>query len=456
MSEQHDASPGRIDWFPSLHTRPAQGWVNDPNGIGVWDGRWHVMFQWNPDSPRHADVHWGHMSSPDLLTWRDEGVALRPRPGDIDAVGVWSGVAVHDAGDVALVYTAVPDHARNARVAIARRRADGTWGQPSESATMHPDHEQWCEGRDPFVVMVDGRRLGIIGAGQVIVDAGATAGHRRSRGAVLVYDATDLDHWTFLGPLLVADQLPSDMTGAGAIWECPQLLPLEDRWLLVVSFDEGDRPDLAGSDEPLSPRQGVTAFVGDLDLSGPVPRFIATSETPLDEGPDYYAPQLVADGSRLLAWAWAWEGRGSGTNHRPDDDVVRSGWAGTLTFPREVMLGVDGGVCSIPARELEGLTGDTLRVEHTADGWLVRTSVASFTFTTTGAVDIDVIDRSTGATRPVWSGASPDPIRVFIDGSIVEIFTSTGTTTVRAYPNDGEAWRVRANSPIHAATLRLP
>ncbi|HPQ85464.1 MAG TPA: hypothetical protein PLQ14_13485, partial [Actinomycetota bacterium] len=85
-----------------MHARPALGWVNDPNGIGRWDGRWHVMYQWNPAAAVHGDIHWGHMSSADLLSWRDDGVALRPRPGDIDAAGVWSGVAVPDAGGVAL------------------------------------------------------------------------------------------------------------------------------------------------------------------------------------------------------------------------------------------------------------------------------------------------------------------------------------------------------------------
>ena len=100
------------------------------------------MYQWNPAAAVHGDIHWGHMSSADLLSWRDDGVALRPRPGDIDAAGVWSGVAVPDAGGVALVYTAVPDDARHACVAVARQAADGTWAQPGRVATQHPDHRR--------------------------------------------------------------------------------------------------------------------------------------------------------------------------------------------------------------------------------------------------------------------------------------------------------------------------
>ena len=39
--------------FPRFHPRPAQGWINDPNGISHINGRYHVFFQYNPDSARH-------------------------------------------------------------------------------------------------------------------------------------------------------------------------------------------------------------------------------------------------------------------------------------------------------------------------------------------------------------------------------------------------------------------
>ncbi|MEZ5230323.1 MAG: glycoside hydrolase family 32 protein [Acidimicrobiales bacterium] len=208
-----------IDPFPHLHTRPSHGWVNDPNGIGRWEGRWHVMYQWNPNAPDHGDIHWGHMSSTDLLSWRDEGVALRPRPGTIDAAGVWSGVAVPEGGGAALVYTAVSADASTARVAVARQESDGDWVQPERTATDHPDHGRWFDVRDPFVVLVGGRRLGIMGAGQFDITNGhhgsAETRERTRTGAVLVYDADDLDDWRLLGTLLTAAELPAHMVGSG-------------------------------------------------------------------------------------------------------------------------------------------------------------------------------------------------------------------------------------------------
>ena len=46
------------DLFPQLHVRPATGWINDPNGIGFWDGAWHVMFQSNPYASVSGEIRW--------------------------------------------------------------------------------------------------------------------------------------------------------------------------------------------------------------------------------------------------------------------------------------------------------------------------------------------------------------------------------------------------------------
>jgi sucrose-6-phosphate hydrolase SacC (GH32 family) len=67
--------------FPALHIRPPQGWLNDPNGLCRIDGRYHVFFQYNPIAPVFGAMHWGHVSSTDLLNWQLHPIALAPRPG---------------------------------------------------------------------------------------------------------------------------------------------------------------------------------------------------------------------------------------------------------------------------------------------------------------------------------------------------------------------------------------
>ncbi len=64
------------------------------------------------------------------------------------------------------------------------------------------------------------------------------------------------------------------------------------------------------------------------------------------------------------------------------------------------------------------------------------------------------MEAATGTVRPVWSADGEDPIRIFVDGSIVEAFTTTGSTTIRAYPASGEVWRVSSSGALDATTLR--
>ena len=51
---------------------------------------------------------WGHASSPDLVHWEHEPIAINPTKGGADASGCWSGTAVLDQdGTPTLIYTGV-------------------------------------------------------------------------------------------------------------------------------------------------------------------------------------------------------------------------------------------------------------------------------------------------------------------------------------------------------------
>jgi beta-fructofuranosidase len=426
-----DVAP--IDHFPGLHVRPATGWVNDPNGLGFWDGRWHVMFQWNPSGPVHDAIHWGHMSSPDLLHWRDEGVALRPRPGAIDQAGVWSGVAtIDDGGRPALVYSALSEDPDTAVVAIARQSAGGGWEQQDVVVLPAPPDDTVHDVRDPYVVQIDGHRYGIQGAGTV-----------RGDGAVLLYDASDLECWTPLGMLLSRSDVPGPLDARGSIWECPQLVPIEDEWLLVVSWFEGG-----------TGAQGVSGFVGRLEPQPSGIRFVPRNGSALDHGPDFYAPQLLRHGDRILAWAWSWEGRGRGTNHRDPAATTAAGWAGTLTFPREVVLHHEVVMCR-PAPELDALRREPLG--HATPGTAFTTQESAWTAEIPGPATLSLAGGDTDRTAWTGSPALPGrPIRAYVDGSIIEIFDPAhGSSTLRAYARPVERWALHTHSDQHIVVHRL-
>ena len=65
------------------------------------------------------------------------------------------------------------------------------------------------------------------------------AGLRDGSPAVFLYDRSDELAWRYAG-LLVDDDPVLRGAGTADIWECPQLFPLDGRWVLVVSIHDND------------------------------------------------------------------------------------------------------------------------------------------------------------------------------------------------------------------------
>jgi len=73
---------------PAYHFVSPESWMNDPNGLCFWQGRWHLFYQAFPpeefvgkDFWDAGRVHWGHAVSDDLIHWRDLPYAIYPGVG---------------------------------------------------------------------------------------------------------------------------------------------------------------------------------------------------------------------------------------------------------------------------------------------------------------------------------------------------------------------------------------
>lgn len=59
------------------HYTVKDGWLNDPNGLVYYNGKYHMFYQFYDDL-KWGPMHWGHTTSKDLIYWNDEPIALYP------------------------------------------------------------------------------------------------------------------------------------------------------------------------------------------------------------------------------------------------------------------------------------------------------------------------------------------------------------------------------------------
>ena len=457
MSTKSQASYEGDIHRPRYHFLPAANWMNDPNGVVQWNGRYHLFYQYNPDGAYHANMHWGHAVSADLAHWQELPIAITPTPNSPDQGGIWSGCIVDDKGTPTALYTGANDDYSVQTQCLARGNHDLTqWQKHAGNPVIGdvPAHlGQTQDFRDPYVWRQDGSwhmtlSSHIVGIG----------------GAALLYRSDDLIDWEYLGPLFVGDSARH-----GYNFECVNLFPLGERWVLIVSSM------YAGGGAT------VLALVGRYENH----RFIPESETVYDAGYGYAPLTHVDDQGRRLIWAWIREGRSV-------DLQYQSGWTGVQAIPRVLSLDDQNRLVSQPVPEIEALRGAHHRfgASDLADGALPLRGLsldidAAFDANAAESCGVEVAlsadgnegvaisyDRMTQTLRVQRRYAGPAPgldsapqglphpldegenlqLRVLVDGSVIEVIANgRSRVTSRFYPTDAENQGLRV---LGAAALQ--
>ena len=430
---------------PEYHFIAPRNWMNDPNGPIFWKGKYHLFYQWAPDSAAGGPPHWGHAVSTDMVRWRHLPFALAPTPGGADRDGCWTGSAVVRDGVPTVIYTGVihkpsaEDHDNEWQQAqmLATAEDDGLlhWKKLPEPVIPGPPAGMAATGfRDPCPWReADGWYL-VVGSGE-----------RDKGGCVLLYKSQDLRHWEYLHPLVhghATGNSAPDSVDRGDMWECPDFFEVGGKYCLLYSSENK-----------------VAWATGEYDHSEH--RFTIKRQGLIDQGGiAYYAPKSfrAADGRRIL-WGWVRE-------IRPQTEFVAAGWAGAISLPRVLTIGAQGQLEMSPAVELEKLRGAAERIAVKPDAPF-RKRLTNLRQEMRLPMDLSpakVTVRLLAGGRKVWElsvdvagsavhcgGASfplpalpwPRPgLRLFIDGSLIEAFIGgREALTSRVYglkPGDAE------------------
>jgi len=429
---------------PIFHFTPPANWMNDPNGLIQWRKETHLYFQYNPSGPLWGNIHWGHAVTRDLVHWKRLPVAMAPHPGKPDADGCWSGTATMTPDGLMFFYTAVfPE-----RICLALPDPDlrRLFPSPLNPLIGTPPPGLDVEGfRDPCVWREGMNWYMTVGSGI-----------KGQGGAVFLYRSADLVHWEYRYPLLVGDQEKKEPFPTGTMWECPQLIKVGEKDLLIISAR-------------IAP--GVQYTIGYLGHYKDQ-QFTPEKLIRLDHGGRaYYAPLTFEDDQdRRIMFGWLPE-------EREDAALEKAGWAGALSLPRILSLSPEGELLLEPAPELEKLKQQQL---FTFNGSLTKEPLllsgdkpirnASFKLKSkmekSGTVEfclatspdarertlftIDFrqkllrVDTTKSSLDPLAKGAlkeCPLPsgvdleLDVYLDGSILEMFINQRVTlTTRLYP----------------------
>ena len=323
---------------PQIHFSPKSGWMNDPNGMVFFNGKYHLFFQHNPDSTVWGPMHWGHAVSTDLVHWEELPIALYP-----DTLGtIFSGSAVIDVNNTA-------GFGKNAMIAIYTNHSHelektGTDKYQTQGIAYSTDEgKTWSkysgnpvvqnpgirDFRDPKVFWYETDKKWIMTL--------ATLDH------ITFYSSPDLKNWK------EESEFGKEVGAHGGVWECPDLFPLDyggkTIWILLVSINPG------------GPNGGSATqyFTGNFDGKTFSP--FDTHIRWVDFGPDDYAGVTWSNtGERKIFMGWM-------SNWQYANVVPTKVWRSAMTVPRDLKMvktGTEFLLASQPVPELNQLNEDSV------------------------------------------------------------------------------------------------
>lgn len=268
-------SKNREKFRSIYHHTPVYGWMNDPNGMFYKDGVWHLYYQYNPYGSQWENMTWAHSTSTDLIHWKNHGEVIQP-----DALGtIFSGSSVVDkentAGfgkDAVVAFYTSAGAAQTQSIAYSTDNGE-TFKKYVNNPILTSDVPDF---RDPNVFWNEDVKQWnlILAAGQ----------------QMNIYSSKNLKDWKF------ESSFGEGYGNHGGVWECPDLLKMGDKWVLICNINPGG--PFGGS--------ATQYFVGSFDGH----KFTCESKPEvtkwMDYGKDHYATVSFSNApdGRIVVLPW--------------------------------------------------------------------------------------------------------------------------------------------------------
>ena len=307
---------------PAYHAMPPANWTNEPHGMVRRGDQWHLFYQRTPNGPYKTEMHWGHMSSGNLVDWTYLPDALRPTlqtdSFGFDMKGIWSGDVVLGPHDAAYAFYTSVNHSPtifNPGISVA--------------VSTDPDLRTWhkrgpvinAEGlrdfRDPFVWHEGTEWRMIVGA--------AMPGHG---GGVAYYRCADIDdiHCWKRQPKIASF---GAMDVGSDIWEMPVFEPIGHGKQILLANPIGGSVSKYGQTSTRA-----VYWIGTWDGRQFKPDTLQPKM--LDLVPGHLSPTVDRDAGGALV------GIGIVDERRSTAAQKRAGWAHVFSLPRVWRLLGDG------------------------------------------------------------------------------------------------------------------
>ena len=408
---------------PHFHFAPARNWMNDPNGLIFYRGKYHLFFQYNPEGNQWGNMSWGHATSTDLINWQELPVAITYTP----THAIFSGSAVVDYFNttgfgslenpaMVAIFTAHQHDGLRQVQSLAYSTDEGlTWQQYEGNPVLDLEMKDF---RDPKVVW------------NTVNEAWVMSVVKPHEYTVAFYQSQDLKQWELLSEF-------SNKNGTDGVWECPDLFPLavdgdptKVKWILFVSVNPGG----------VTGGSGTQFFIGDWNGKEFVADDLITRW--LDYGRDNYAGVTFCDApdNRRIYIGWM-------NNWEYAKAIPENPARGSMTIPRELSLVTIGGKVTLiqnPVKEIlgSGISDQTFVItpSETKSGIrFTNESGKSFDigydpltkeiYVDRGAAWYEIESTSTHAASFDADG-KPFEIRVITDTGSVELFVAGGRVSI--------------------------